>query len=224
LTGNGVSARVARVASCQVFGRLAFQALKSHKSGRLALFLTSPLLIGTQFLWLISANPNGSIAGDPDLTDPHAARRDKLAELVRRRYRSLGQRFCIDAFLVRQCVNGSLNSSLHERGTGTWSCQTCESDERRLSSVGKTDNGPGGRKSGPNVSWFADGSCWLVDRELIFRQPARLFRAISKSFNCKNQVGEEKLLNSRNCSTLGDLMGSRGDVGRTNTGELDRVR
>jgi len=161
-----------------------------------------------------SANPNDP-AGDPDLTDPHAARRHKLAELVRRGIDPWGQRFD-DRLLVRQCRERIAEIQFVTKEGPTLELPDVESDEVDYRQW-KTDNGPG-EEIGPNVR--------VAGRIMLARPTGKLIFANLRDwsgdiqiFIGKNQVGEENFELAK-LFDLGDLIGVEGRLGRTNTGEL----
>lgn len=150
-----------------------------------------------------------------DLTDPHAARRRKLEEIIRRGIDPYGQRFD-DRLLVKQCRD-RINEIRFETQSGESlelpNVESPEVDYRQW----KTDNGPG-EETGPIVR--------VAGRIMLARDTGKLifinlrdWTGDIQIFVGKNQVGEENFELAK-LFDLGDLIGVQGRLGRTNTGEL----
>ncbi|WP_146576485.1 lysine--tRNA ligase [Neorhodopirellula pilleata] len=162
------------------------------------------------------SSPASTDAGNPtDLTDPHAARRHKLEEIIKRGIDPWGSRFD-DRLLVGQCRDRIGEIQFQTADGRTLELPDVESEEVDYRQW-KSDNGPG-EEIGPKVR--------VAGRILLSRDNGKLIFANIRDwtgdiqiFVGKNQVGEEnfdlaKLLD------LGDLIGVEGRLGRTNTGEL----
>lgn len=158
-----------------------------------------------------SASDSGSSA----LTDPHAARRHKLGELIRRGVDPWGQRFD-ERSLVSECRARIGEIQFVSQDGKTLELPDVESpdvDYRQW----KTDHGPG-EEIGPVVR--------VAGRIMLARPTGKLIFANLRDwsgdiqvFIGKKQVGEEGFELAK-LFDLGDLIGVQGRLGRTNTGEL----
>ena len=164
-----------------------------------------------------NASPEASTNADhpSDLTDPHAARRHKLEEIVKRGIDPWGSRFD-DRLLVGQCRERIGEIQFQTAAGETLELPDVESDEVDYRQW-KSDNGPG-EEIGPKVRVAGRILLSRPTGKLIFMN-IRDWTGNIQIFVGKNQVGEEnfdlaKLLD------LGDLIGVDGRLGRTNTGEL----
>jgi len=153
-------------------------------------------------------NPN-------DLTDPHAARRHKLEEIIKRGIDPWGSRFD-DRQLVGQCRDRISEIQFQTADGDTLDLPDVESEEVDYRQW-KSDNGPG-EEIGPKVRVAGRILLSRPTGKLIFMN-IRDWTGDIQIFVGKKQVGDEnfdlaKLLD------LGDLIGVEGRLGRTNTGEL----
>ncbi|EMI42472.1 lysine--tRNA ligase [Rhodopirellula sp. SWK7] len=161
-----------------------------------------------------SPSPNTN-ADNPDLTDPHAARRHKLAELVQRGIDPWGQRF------DDRDLNGECRARIGEVKFVTKEGETLELPDVESPDVDyrqwKTDNGPG-EEIGPTVRVAGRIMLARTAGKLIFLN-LRDWTGDIQIFIGKKQVGEEDF-DLAKLFDLGDLVGVEGRLGRTNTGEL----
>ncbi|TWT67155.1 lysine--tRNA ligase [Allorhodopirellula solitaria] len=151
----------------------------------------------------------------PDLTDPHAARRHKLEEIVKRGIDPYGQRFD-DRQLVKECrQRGSEVRFVTQAGESLElpDMESPELDYRQW----KTDHGPG-EEVGPTVRVAGRIMLARPTGKLIFMN-LRDWTGDIQIFVGKKQVGEESFELAK-LFDLGDLIGIEGRLGRTNTGEL----
>ncbi|EMI52345.1 lysine--tRNA ligase [Rhodopirellula sallentina] len=150
-----------------------------------------------------------------DLTDPHAARRHKLAELVQRGIDPWGQRF------DDRTLNGECRSRVGEVKFVTADGKTLELPDFESPDLDyrqwKNDNGPG-EEIGPTVRVAGRIMLARTAGKLIFLN-LRDWTGDIQIFIGKKQVGEENF-DLAKLFDLGDLVGVEGRLGRTNTGEL----
>lgn len=153
---------------------------------------------------------------DPnDLTDPYAARRHKLEEIVKRGIDPWGHRFD-DRLLVGQCRDRIGEIQFQTAAGDIIELPDVESDEVDYRQW-KTDNGPG-EEIGPKVRVAGRIQFLRPTGKLIFTN-IRDWTGDIQIFIGKNQVGEENFELAK-LFDLGDLIGVDGRLGRTNTGEL----
>ncbi|MCM2370365.1 lysine--tRNA ligase [Rhodopirellula sp. ICT_H3.1] len=149
------------------------------------------------------------------MTDPHAARRHKLAELVRRGIDPWGQRF------DNRNLNGECRDRIGEIQFVTKDGKSLELPDVESPDVDyrqwKTDNGPG-EEVGPTVRVAGRIMLNRTAGKLIFLN-LRDWTGDIQIFIGKKQVGEENFELAK-LFDLGDLVGVEGRLGRTNTGEL----
>ncbi|TWU15451.1 lysine--tRNA ligase [Allorhodopirellula heiligendammensis] len=150
-----------------------------------------------------------------DLTDPHAARRHKLEEIIRRGIDPYGQRFD-DRQLVKEC-----RDRISEIRFVTPSGESLELPDVESPDVDyrqwKTDHGPG-EEIGPKVRVAGRIMLSRPTGKLIFIN-LRDWTGDIQIFVGKKQVGDENFELAK-LFDLGDLIGVEGRLGRTNTGEL----
>lgn len=151
----------------------------------------------------------------PDLTDPHAARRHKLEQWIARGIDPWGGRFD-DRSLVSAC-----RDRIGEIQFQTAAGKTLPLPDFTVGDVDyrqwKTDQGPG-EETGPTVR--------VAGRIMLSRPTGKLIFINLKDwtgdiqiFVGKNQVGDDSFELAK-LFDLGDLIGVEGRLGRTNTGEL----
>lgn len=150
-----------------------------------------------------------------DLTDPHAARRHKLDEIVKRGIDPWGSRFD-DRLLVEQCRERIGEIQFQAADGQTLELPDVESEDVDYRQW-KSDNGPG-QEIGPKVRVAGRIMLSRPAGKLIFMN-IRDWTGDIQIFIGKKQVGEENF-DLAKLFDLGDLIGVDGRLGRTNTGEL----
>ncbi|SMP47868.1 lysyl-tRNA synthetase, class II [Neorhodopirellula lusitana] len=150
-----------------------------------------------------------------DLTDPHAARRHKLEEIVKKGIDPWGSRFD-DRSLVGQCRDRIGEIQFRTAEGNLLELPDVESDDVDYRQW-KSDNGPG-EELGPKVRVAGRIHLARPTGKLIFMN-IRDWTGDIQIFVGKKQVGEENF-DLAKLFDLGDLIGVEGRLGRTNTGEL----
>ncbi len=161
-----------------------------------------------------SPAPNDDHSGN-DLTDPRAARRDKMRQIIDRGIDPFGSRFD-DRDLVSRCQQLG-HDVKWTKADGTDVPLPDFSDESLDYRAWKNENGPG-EETGPTVRVSGRIILMRGQGKLIFLT-LRDWTGDIQIFIGKNQVGEDGFELAK-LFDLGDLVGAEGRLGRTNTGEL----